>query len=250
MYTPKFMLCLMALPLCFCTNQPDRVLFQATCNGNELTLMAIDPGALQNHKLYTELTVGNQPPIRPKDRSLPDMMPYDTGIYGRSPWQLIDTSISYSRKNQFHTPRDRVMLYMNPEIYSKKDFTAICHCINTNAAAMVKAMDVEELAQDYQFAGVVFGNAADFTQRFRKREKEYLDILPDGSILYNTDQNLNLEGNIVYNFLGDKIRMPGRRIIINDPHRAAKLNLHDYRNAAGQALDDVFTVKYQAEGRQ
>lgn len=236
---------LLAMLLPGCTNRADRLLYRATCQGDDITLVTIDPGALQNHKLYTQLTVGNRPAIRPKDRFLPHGMPYDTDIYGRSSWVLIDTALSYSRKNQFHTPRDRVMLYLDPKVYSEQDFTVISRCLAMHAPAMVRAMDVAGLGQDYQFAGVVRGNSVDFTQRFSQRAGEYIEVFPDGTIQHTTDRNLEPDGVLIYNFSGNKVRMPGRRIIINDPHRVVKTHLHDYRNAAGQSMNDVFTIDYQ-----
>ena len=227
-----------------CTNQADRTLYQATCGGETLTLRAIDPGALQNHRLYTELTVGNRPPIRPRDRFVPHRLPYDTDIYGQSPWKLIDTTLSYSRHKRFHYPRDRVMLYLDPNVYSRSDFDAIYQCIHAHASALVQAMDTLALGQDYQFAGIVLGNASDFTQRF-SAGKTNIDIFPDGTIQYESNKpDSTVGGPVFYNFGGDKVQMPGRRIIIGDPHRVIKTDWHQFRNAAGQALDDVFTLVY------
>ena len=228
-----------------CTAKPDIILYTATCGDETLTLRAIDPGALQNHRLYTELTLGNRSAIRPRDRFSPEMLPYDTAIYGQSPFKLIDTTLGYNQHKEFRYPRDRVMLYLDPKVYSKEDFDAISRCISTHADALVRAMDTKTLGQNYQFAGVVLGNSADFTQRFTAG-KAYIDIFPDGSIQYEPDRpNPPTEGPIYYNFDGGKVQMPGRRILIHDPHRVIKTDWHQFKNAAGQALDEVFTIAHE-----
>ncbi len=241
-------LMLLALATLFgCTNKADLTLYQATCGGETLTLRAIDPGALQNHRLYTELTVGNRPPIRPQDKFTPHSLPYDTAIYGQSPWKLIDTTLGYSQHKPFHYPRDRVMLYLDPAVYSKTDFDAIYQCLSTHADALTQAMDIPTLGQDYQFAGLVLGNASDFTQRFTAG-KAYIDIFPDGTIQYEPNRpDPAPNGPVFYNFVGDTVQMPGRRIVIRDPHRVIKTDWHQFRNATGQALDAVFSIGYVPE---
>lgn len=236
-------LLLLSMLFSFCTAQNDRVLYRATCLNEPITLLAVDPGALQNHYLYTRLIVGNRPAIRPKDRFLPEQMPYDTAINGTSPWKLIDTTLSYSRKNKFHMPRDRVMLYLDPKVYSEQDFAFICDCLRVHAHALVQAMDLPALGQDYQFAGIVLGNSANFTQRFSKGPMAYVDILPNGSIEFTT--NRSPDSLSIFAFKEDKVWMPGRQIIIDRPHRSVTMNLHDYPNPVGKALDEVFSVVYK-----
>lgn len=229
-----------------CTTKPDMPLYEATCGGEKLTLRAIDPGALQNHRLYTELTVGNRPPIRPRDRFIPEMLPYDPAIYGQSPYVFIDTTLGHSQHKAFDYPRDRVMLYLDPKRYTKEDFDAISQCVSTHASAMVRAMDVETLGQDYQFAGVVLGNSTDFTQRFTQG-KAYIDIFPDGSIQYESNMpHPPTESPVYDNFVGSNVQMPGRRIIILDSVRVIKTDWHGFRNAVGQALDEVFSITHES----
>ncbi len=227
-----------------CTGKPDMILYQATCGTEALTLRAIDPGALQNHRLYTELTIGNRPAIRPHDSFLPDRLPYDVDIYGQSPYVLIDTTLGYNQDREFRYPRDRVMLYLDPAVYSKADFDAIARCVKTHADAMVRAMDIIALTQNYQFAGIVLGNSADFTQRF-KDGNATIDILPDGTIQHEPDSpNPRPDGPIYANLDGSTVQMPGRRIVIHDPYRVIKTDWHRLKNGAGQAFDDVFTIEY------
>lgn len=227
-----------------CTNKSDMVLYQATCGNETLTLRAVDPGALQNHRLYTELTVGNRPAIRPKDRFLPDMLPYDLAIYGQALYGLIDTTLGYSQHKQFKYPRDRVMIYLDPKLYSKEDFEIIFRCIRTHAQTVVRAMDIKTLGQNYQFAGVVLGNSTDFTQRFTAG-RATIDIFPDGTIQYEPSRpHSPPEGPIYDNFERSTVQMPGRRIVIHDAHGAVKADWHAFRNAAGQALDEVFTIEH------
>ena len=229
-----------------CAGKPDMVLYKATCGEETLTLRAIDPGALQNHRLYTELTLGNRPAIRPRDRFLPHMLPYDTGIYGQLPYKLIDTRLGYNQHKEFRNPRDRVMLYLDPKKYSKEDFDAIARCVSTHADAMVRAMDIRELGQNYQFAGVVLGNDTDFTQRFMN-DQAFIDIFPDGSIQYEPNQaHPPGEGPAFYNFLGNKVQMPGRRIIIQNPVPAVKADWHGFLNREGQPFDTVFSIEYES----
>jgi hypothetical protein len=116
-----------------------------------------------------------------------------------------------------------------------------------HASALTRAMDVLTLGQNYQIAGIVLGNFTDFTQRF-KAHNAYIDIFPDGTIQYEPDRlHPTLDGPVFDNFVGNKVLMPGRRIVIRDPHRVIKTDWHQFQNAAGQALDEVFTLTYTPE---
>ena len=87
--------------------------------------------------------------------------------------------------------------------------------------------------------------ATDSTQQFTNGE-EFLEILPDGTIHYEPNMpDPPLEGPMYYNFNGSKVQMPGRRIVIHDPHGVIKTNWHAFRNSAGQALDEVFTIEHE-----
>ena len=211
-----------------CSGNKEKSLYKADCNGQSLIFSVKE----QKHFAYTEywmeIKIGKLKTIIITPQNIMDNSPYDFSLLNTHPHYLYDT-ISNTVQPENITKR-KMMLFINPDKYSKSAFETIHTCLSQHYKKMELALYDKFITPQYsfyhpQFAGIVYAKPEDFREIY-KGDNGSLVINFNGEI-----DKLDAQGKpIAEDVAGGKLLLAKQNTIDEEAILATDTEWMKYRN--------------------
>ena len=221
-------------------------LYQAQCGDKTLQFQKVSKHMFDTINYTPQTVFGDKAPIKMMEDGISGM-PYDAAIYGKAPFHLLDDKQQTYPHGSIVLKKQLTVIYVDPANYSRAEFDALHTCLKTHAAAITNAIGADKDFQPSQLAGMVYGRKADFTEVFKKNEKDFYEIKPDGVITRVELDADGIKGMKAFSGGGVSNLTASGEIFITDTTQTSLAALQQYQNADGESLPQRFKVSVETK---
>lgn len=217
-------------------------LYRAQCGDQTLLFQKVTKKGFDIINYTPQIAFGDQAPIKMVQEHISGL-PYDAAVYGQAPFHRLDDKQQTYQYGTHVLKKQRTVIYVDPAEYSRADFDALHLCLQAHAVAITNAIGADKDLQPSQLAGMVYGRETDFVEVFKKNEKDFYEVHPDGVVTRVEHDADGIKGMKSYSAGGLSNITPGGEILITDTKETSLTALQQYQDARGQSLPQRFTVK-------
>ncbi len=180
-------LCINMMLFTACSNTRKIPVYDADCGNHRLRFSVTEKKQLAYTAYQMEISIGQLPAITVTPQQVIDHTAYDFSILGDHPHYLYNT-VQTNAISTEKILKNRMVLFINPAVYSKEDFEQINACLSAHHPQMETQLYEKYIVPQHsfyylQFAGIVYGLADDFTEIYRNEDGDrQLKICFNGNI--------------------------------------------------------------------
>ena len=228
--------------LASCSSQNLTTLYQAQCGGKNLLFQKVEKKTFEMTYHSSQIIFDGKAPLVLNNETISQSLPYRPDIYGKTPFHLLDAKPqTYNLQGVTYT-KMRLVIYVNPALYSIAEFEELTQCLKTHAAAIAKAVSADKDLPKYQLAGLVYGKETDFVERFSKNSDDYYEVHPDGSVVRTQLNYQGIKGMKSESMGGLSDVEAGNIIRLTDAKEISIAALQNFKNQDGKSLPQRFKV--------
>ena len=231
--------------LASCSSRNLTTIYQAQIGGKTFLVQKLEKKSFSTIIWDTLITFNGKAPIVIDNVALSQSLPYEEGIYGKTPFHRIDDKPQKYLIDGKRYPKMRVVIYIDPKLYSRAEFDELVTVLKAHASLVSEAVEKDPNLTKYQIAGAVYGRVEDFVEIFTKNNKDRYEVRPDGDVArVQLDAN-GIKGMESRSIGGLSNVEAGRKIFITDAKEIPLKSLQSYKNPQGQSLPERFKISIQ-----
>lgn len=216
-------------------------LYQAQCEGKTLLFQKVEKKTFEMIYYSTRIVWGDKAPVALSEM-LGNGLPYQTSVYGKAPFRNFEVAPQFYRYAGTQLRKLPTVIYLDPALYSLSEFEALARCLKAHGGAISRSLDGQKNLQQFQLVGLVYGREGDFVERFTRNSKDWIEIAPGGGVTRIQLDYGGIKGMKSSSTGGLSSVGPDRVIQLEDPKEMSLAALKSYKNEAGQALPEKFSV--------
>ncbi len=187
------------------------LLYEENCNDQSLEFSVKEKSHYATLQFWMEIKIGKLKVIKITPEEVYRQTPYSFNLINNYPHYLYDTSQKQTKFGETEVNRRKMLVFIDPEKYSKQDFEIINKCLSQHYSNIETALYDQFINASTrahfnhpQFAGILYANINDFNLVYSNEDNsKTITILFDGNIILE-EKGGKIDGKSILGIMAEK----------------------------------------------